>query len=285
MDTIGFYTPAMHCSMACSARCPAHWTRACLTPARIFHGKHTICNLQLGVGQHAVSAPSNFALRAFSNNDSPADFDSQGPGVPSVNAALDPLAAEMPPWMFGFQCNERYLDWDASAQRQLLKIVASDKLGISEEELSKRINQVGILIPGLVSKLEVIKADLLVKLLEDTGELSEKLVVLRDALPGVDISGLVAQFPYIVADNSAQEIQDRIERMQEVLPGVDISVLLIKEPRLFDADLKLVLEEIQRLMGKNADPVALLVARPEMVLSMEQSGLTSAIDIERPKGE
>lgn len=33
-----------------------------------------------------------------------------------------------PPWSFGFQCNERYLQWDASAQRQLLKMHIAEKL-------------------------------------------------------------------------------------------------------------------------------------------------------------
>jgi hypothetical protein len=32
-------------------------------------------------------------------------------------------------WEFGFQCNERYLKWDESAQVQLLKLHCSDKLG------------------------------------------------------------------------------------------------------------------------------------------------------------
>ena len=33
-----------------------------------------------------------------------------------------------PPWAFGFQCNERYLQWDDSAQRQLIKIHVAEKL-------------------------------------------------------------------------------------------------------------------------------------------------------------
>lgn len=35
----------------------------------------------------------------------------------------------LPPWMFGFQCNERYLAWDSSAQIQLLKIHAAREMG------------------------------------------------------------------------------------------------------------------------------------------------------------
>ena len=35
----------------------------------------------------------------------------------------------IPPWLFGFQCNERYLAWDESAHVQLLKIYAARELG------------------------------------------------------------------------------------------------------------------------------------------------------------
>ena len=33
-----------------------------------------------------------------------------------------------PPWAFGFHCNERHLQWDDSAQRQLIKIHVAEKL-------------------------------------------------------------------------------------------------------------------------------------------------------------
>lgn len=283
-----FFTPGLVWSMACSTRCQANWAHKPLTLVRISHGEPVVHGPRTDARWQAwgIAARKSYASSAFvvcaSGRDSAGGVEPKDLRGSSIKVGADELALEKPPWMFGFQCNERYLDWDASAQRQLLKIVAADKLGVSEEELGERINQVGTLVPDLVGRLDVIRADLLVKLLEDVGMLSEKLVVLRNALPEVDISSLVAQFPYLVADNSAIEIQDRIDEMKEMLPGVDISALLMKEPRLFDADLKFVLEDIQRLMGKDTDPVALLVARPEMVLSMEQSGLTSAIDIERP---
>lgn len=33
------------------------------------------------------------------------------------------------PWNISFQCNERYLDWDDSATRQLLKTWVQRRLG------------------------------------------------------------------------------------------------------------------------------------------------------------
>lgn len=40
------------------------------------------------------------------------------------------------PWSFGFQCNERYLDWDTSAQIALIKIWLAEKMEITVPEVS-----------------------------------------------------------------------------------------------------------------------------------------------------
>jgi hypothetical protein len=38
-------------------------------------------------------------------------------------------------WSFGFQMNERYLEWDASAQARLIKLHVAEKLGWTTEEV------------------------------------------------------------------------------------------------------------------------------------------------------
>ena len=43
--------------------------------------------------------------------------------------ATDLGDSPLPPWLLGFQCNERYLKWDSSAQIQLLKIHAAKEMG------------------------------------------------------------------------------------------------------------------------------------------------------------
>jgi hypothetical protein len=50
---------------------------------------------------------------------------------------------------FGFQLNERYLSWDDSAARQLIRMTLSDKLNISMEEVDQRLEELGILVPGM----------------------------------------------------------------------------------------------------------------------------------------
>jgi hypothetical protein len=43
--------------------------------------------------------------------------------------AMQKLSQANPAWSFGFQCNERYLEWDSSAQARLLKLHCAEKLG------------------------------------------------------------------------------------------------------------------------------------------------------------
>jgi hypothetical protein len=49
---------------------------------------------------------------------------------------------------FGFQMNERYLIWDDSAARQLIRMTLSEKLNISMEEVDQRLEELGVLVPG-----------------------------------------------------------------------------------------------------------------------------------------
>ena len=48
---------------------------------------------------------------------------------------MSKLAQASPAWSFGFQCNERYLQWDGSAQARLVKLHCSEKLGWSVEQV------------------------------------------------------------------------------------------------------------------------------------------------------
>ncbi|GMH45048.1 hypothetical protein BSKO_13005 [Bryopsis sp. KO-2023] len=206
------------------------------------------------------------------------EISSENGGDDGGGVAAEPVVDGSPPWSFGFQCNERYLDWDDSAQRRLVQLVASEKLGISLEELTDRVAELGVLLPDMVTKLARMKADLLVKLLASPSSVSEKMIVLREELPDADVSTLVSRFPYLIAEFSSEEIRDRLGEMRRTLEGVDLASLLTKEPRLFSVDMDRVLQEITRLMGEEIDPVSFLVSQPEMVLSMEESGLPSAID-------
>ncbi|KAG1681611.1 hypothetical protein FOA52_014119 [Chlamydomonas sp. UWO 241] len=183
------------------------------------------------------------------------------------------------PWKFGFQVNERYLSWDDSAARQLIKMVLSEKLGMGADAVEEKLGELSVLVPDVVGKLEKMRVDILEPMLLDLPGLTRKLLVLREQLPGVNVSQLVARWPYIVLDFSADDITSRMRTMREQLPGVKVERLIDLEPMLLKADIPTVLGNIRRVLPK-ADPIAVLVQQPEMVLDMASAGMLSAADVE-----
>ncbi|KAL6764794.1 hypothetical protein V8C86DRAFT_2470316 [Haematococcus lacustris] len=206
------------------------------------------------------------------------------PRIARTRTAASPLpaqggAAQDAPWGFGFQVNERYLQWDDSAARQLIKLTLSHRLDVSVEEVEVRLQELGVLLPDLVSKLERMRVDLLHPLLHDLRATARKLMGLKDLLPGVNISLLVSRLPSLLVDWELDALSARLDVMRRQLPGVNVVALVDAEPMLLKADLAKVLASIERLMPA-ADSVGVLVAQPQMVLDMEQAGMGSAIDVE-----
>ncbi|PNW82420.1 hypothetical protein CHLRE_06g278150v5 [Chlamydomonas reinhardtii] len=189
-------------------------------------------------------------------------------------------AAETIPWQFGFQCNERYLSWDQSAQLKLLKLVLAEKLGVSTEEVEARAEQLALLLPDLLTRMEYTRVDILQPLLEDLPGLTQQLIGLRECLPGVNLSQLVAKHPRLLSEyRDPAQLEARLQQLRTALPGVNVPVLVNEEPHLLHVDIGVVLLNCKRLMP-NMDPVQLLVSQPQMVLTAVEAGLSSAMDVE-----
>jgi hypothetical protein len=65
------------------------------------------------------------------SNAAPTNATSSEQGSSSSSSAVLPPN----PWSFGFQCNERYLDWDKSAQIALIKIWLAEKMKVTVPEV------------------------------------------------------------------------------------------------------------------------------------------------------
>ena len=94
-------------------------------------------------------------------------------------------------WEFGFQCNEHYLKWDRSAQSQLVKLVAMEKLKLTPREFQSRMMQLTVIVPDLSERLETVKATLLIELMRDPNNTAEKIVEIKTALPNLDVGGIM----------------------------------------------------------------------------------------------
>eukprot|EP00879_Flechtneria_rotunda_P017192 GHRR01018006.1.p1 GENE.GHRR01018006.1~~GHRR01018006.1.p1 ORF type:complete len:270 (+),score=77.20 GHRR01018006.1:27-836(+) len=206
------------------------------------------------------------------------------------------------PWSFGFQTNERYLQWDQSAQIALVKIWLAEKLQLPQPQVEERLGELGNLLPDLVGKMERARADILYELLKDPTATAQRLLALREVLPRCNVSALVAGYPTLMlgmkvlhccrpcallaADYSLwallmqiEEVQQQVRQMRRKLPGVDVDALIAQEPMLLRADLPRLMSELARLLP-NADPVKFISSNPQMVLGMDAAGMPSTLEIE-----
>lgn len=185
------------------------------------------------------------------------------------------------PWNFGFQMNERYINWDEAASKQLVRRVLAQKLDTTNEDVERRLEELATLVPDMVGKLERTRADILYSLLSNMPAVAMKLLAYKDLLPGVNVSLLASRYPSLLIDWDIKQLDQRLQELRSELPGVMVERLIDAEPMLLHADISTVLANIRRIMP-GQDPVRVLVTQPQMVLDMNSAGMPSAADVEGP---
>jgi len=169
--------------------------------------------------------------------------------------------------------NERYLDWNASAQTQLLKLTCATKLGMDLAEFEERLGELAALLPELSSKLAKMKVDL---------ALAQRLALLRNLLPSIDVSELTAKSPALLLEYSSQELTERLDNLRTAFgERTDVDFLVAREPKLVrlassPEAIKALLAYVERLPV--SDPLGFVINNPSIVLDMDAHGLPSAID-------
>eukprot|EP00892_Ulva_mutabilis_P009767 jgi/Ulvmu1/7162/UM034_0070.1 len=182
-----------------------------------------------------------------------------------------------PAWKFGFQLNERYLQWGESGQGRFLKLYCGEKLGWSSERVDSELQALVALLPGLELRFDRMKADLLLRLLTHRNTVAANMIALRRELPDANIDHIVSRYPALVTNYTEQELVDRIKATREALPEVpEIGGMLEVEPRVLATDVPWLLSEIERLLpGHN--PQQLLVQNPSSYMDMMSQGLRSSL--------
>lgn len=181
------------------------------------------------------------------------------------------------PWEFGFQCNERYLKWDRSAQSQLVKLVAMEKLKLTPAQFRSRLVQLTAVLPDLSDRLDTMKATLLVELMRDPNDTAEKIVEVKTALPNLDVSGVIRRYPELIANHSIAELKFHIERLIQAFHGdvYRVEELLTKEPRCLKIDLEERVREVKRLMPECQDPLGTFFERSRSISLHGTNGIRS----------
>lgn len=108
------------------------------------------------------------------------------------------------------------------ARAFLLQRVAADKLNMSEEELSRNLQQVQQLLPNLGSKLKVMSPDIIVQLAANPDELAMKLVQLKQIFPEADTSRLVCSQLSLVLSANLNSVAASAAELRHILPNVNV---------------------------------------------------------------
>ncbi|KAL4450220.1 hypothetical protein ABPG77_010889 [Micractinium sp. CCAP 211/92] len=265
--------------MACRpqlGQCPTGLSGGCeaLHPAVVAQTRHTWQFPGSGAHPWQRRRATQLHLAAAASSSPPP------PPPASRSVDIEEAASGSAPWKMGYQCNERYLKWDSSAQRQLVLIWVAQQLDLTLEQLEGRLAELALLLPGLDAKLGRMQAKLVLALVKDLPATSERVLHLRRLLPSLDLSALLAQYPWILVEVTPAQVESQLVSLAAALPAnIDVERLVAAEPMFLRADIAAVLAELQRLVP-GRDPVELLLADPSGVLDMQSAGLKASLEID-----
>jgi hypothetical protein len=118
--------------------------------------------------------------------------------------------------IYGFQCNERYLEWDDSAARQLIKIYVAEQLGTDLDYVNARMQELAAVCPDMVNKLDKLKASFVLALVRDTEKVALRMIALTDALPGINVSQMVSSNVWLLSQPSPHILAHKLETLRLV---------------------------------------------------------------------
>ncbi|KAL6754146.1 hypothetical protein V8C86DRAFT_2710111 [Haematococcus lacustris] len=166
------------------------------------------------------------------------------------------------------QTSDSKLIWHDDFKVQLIRRVASDELGVSDEEMEWRLQQLAVLLPGLVPRLLRAPAKLVARAAAQLNIIAGRLMRLKAAFPGADCSRMVNNRMSLLLDDDMVEVEQAALRLRQLLPGMNVDAFVTDYPLVLDTDcLERALEDC-RLLLPGVDPVVLLRVEPERVVSL-----------------
>ncbi|GIL83712.1 hypothetical protein Vretimale_10507 [Volvox reticuliferus] len=172
------------------------------------------------------------------------------------------------PWQVGWQMNERNVYWNDDLKTRLIKRIASDELGISDDEMDERLQQLGALLPGLQSRLAKAPPKLVARLAVNTGEVAQRLLRLKIAFPQANLSTMVSNRLSLLLDDDLAAVEAASGRLRQLVPGVNVDRFVEAYPLVLDVEcFEMALEDAQRIMP-GMDVTAMLRSNPDMILSL-----------------
>lgn len=153
----------------------------------------------------------------------------------------------------------------------------ADKLHQEVSWVEDKLQEVVGIIPDLAGKVDRMKADIVIQLVSDTQAVTQRVMDMRELLPGVNVSKLLSQYPHLILHLEPGRVSRQLNVLRAELPGRDINDLLQREPLMLTANIQFALQELKRLTPAK-DPTELLFNSPGLVLSMAEQMMESTID-------
>ncbi|EFJ50641.1 hypothetical protein VOLCADRAFT_120611 [Volvox carteri f. nagariensis] len=173
----------------------------------------------------------------------------------------------------GWQMNERNVYWNDDLKTRLIKRIASDELGISDEDMDERLQQLGALLPGLQSRLAKVSwgsapPKLVARLAANTGEVAQRLLRLKITFPQANLSTMVGNRLSLLLDDEMGQVEAAAERLRELLPGIHLDRFVETFPLVLDVEcFEMALEDARRILP-GTDVTAMLRSNPDIILSL-----------------
>eukprot|EP00878_Enallax_costatus_P007271 GHUV01007617.1.p1 GENE.GHUV01007617.1~~GHUV01007617.1.p1 ORF type:complete len:336 (+),score=49.15 GHUV01007617.1:280-1287(+) len=174
------------------------------------------------------------------------------------------------PWAVGWQMRERNILWNDELKLRVVKHIASQELGIEDEELDSRLQTLCILVPDYASRLSKGSPQQLALLARNTHLIGQRLLRLREILPQADISYLVSSRLSLLLEEDLDVIAGSVARLRVLLPQVLVDKFVEAHPQVLDVqDFERAIEDAE-LMMPQLDLTKTLRNNPHLVLGLQK---------------
>ncbi len=162
--------------------------------------------------------------------------------------------------------------WDAQGKLRFSIMVMSEELGLSEKQVEERVGQLFTLIPGLKTKVGIMKTADLVRISASIPDVYKSLVALKEVFPDADLPTMITNRPSILLEE-AKEMERKVKQLREACPGLNWDAILSDHAYIFEiknpGENCLALKE---KLGTTVKDFELYVARNPMSLLSVQTG-------------
>ena len=123
--------------------------------------------------------------------------------------------------------------WDADGKLRFSIMIISEELGLTEKQVEDRVGQLFTLIPGLKTKVGIMKTADLVRISASIPDVYKSLVALKDVFPGADLPTMITNRPSILLED-AKEMERKVKQLREACPKLNWDAILSDHAYIFE---------------------------------------------------